>query len=144
VGRIALIITDTGFWVATFDRNDRYHSLAVEKLRVLPALVTTLPVVTETSHLLLRRVGISYVLALLRSHQRGAFSLFTLEDAHIPRVNELMTAYADLPMDFADASLVVLAESLGHGRILTTDQRDFQIYRWQNNRPFQNLLLVQP
>ena len=51
-----------------------------------------------------------------------------------------MTQYADLPMDFADASLVVLAEHLGHGRIVSTDKRDFGAYRWKNRQPFQNLL----
>lgn len=53
----------------------------------------------------------------------------------------LMAVYADLPMDLADASLVVLAEHLGHGRILSTDQRDFHAYRWKQRRPFENLLL---
>ncbi|MFM8330254.1 MAG: hypothetical protein ACKN9T_01045 [Candidatus Methylumidiphilus sp.] len=52
-----------------------------------------------------------------------------------------MRRYADLPMDFADASLVILAEELGHGRILSTDQRDFQAYRWKNHHPFVNLLM---
>jgi predicted nucleic acid-binding protein len=46
-------------------------------------------------------------------------------------------------MDFADASLVVLAEHLGHGRIVSTDQRDFHAYRWKNQQPFQNLLDAQ-
>jgi predicted nucleic acid-binding protein len=45
-------------------------------------------------------------------------------------------------MDLADASLVVLAEELGSGRILSTDQRDFHTYRWKNRRPFHNLLLA--
>jgi predicted nucleic acid-binding protein len=52
-----------------------------------------------------------------------------------------MRRYANLPMDFADASLVVLAENLGHGRILTSDRRDFSIYRWNNTNPFENLLI---
>jgi predicted nucleic acid-binding protein len=52
-----------------------------------------------------------------------------------------MRRYANLPMDFADASLVVLAENLGHGRILTSDRRDFNIYRWNNTNPFENLLI---
>jgi hypothetical protein len=34
-----------------------------------------------------------------------------------------------------------LAEHLGDGRILSTDQRDFGAYRWKQHRPFQNLLL---
>jgi len=53
----------------------------------------------------------------------------------------LMQKYRDLPMDLADASLIVLAEHLGHGRILSTDLRDFNIYRWNNQNPFENLLL---
>ena len=51
-----------------------------------------------------------------------------------------MIQYANLPMDFADASLVILAEHLGHGRIVSTDKRDFGAYRWKNREPFQNLL----
>lgn len=47
-----------------------------------------------------------------------------------------MAKYADLPMDFADASLVLLAEHLCHGRILSTDVRDFRTYRWKQHAPF--------
>jgi predicted nucleic acid-binding protein len=46
-----------------------------------------------------------------------------------------------MPMDFADASLVVLAEHLGHGKIVSTDRRDFGAFRWKNRHPFDNLLL---
>lgn len=52
-----------------------------------------------------------------------------------------MRRYRDLPMDLADASLVVLAEEIGTGRILSTDQRDFGAYRWQDQQPFENLLV---
>ncbi len=41
-------------------------------------------------------------------------------------------------MDYADASLVVLAEELGTTKILTTDRRDFQIYR-AGSKPFEIL-----
>jgi len=46
-----------------------------------------------------------------------------------------------LHYDLADASLVLLAEQLEDGRILSTDRRDFDGYRWKNTRPFTNLLL---
>jgi len=52
-----------------------------------------------------------------------------------------MEKYANLPMDLADASLVILAEHLGHGRILSSDVRDFNVYRWKDNKPFENLFL---
>ena len=71
----------------------------------------------------------------------GAFELFALMDEHVPRILELMRTYRTLPMDLADASLVILAETLGHGRILSTDTRDFGAYRWKNRKPFENLLL---
>ena len=56
-------------------------------------------------------------------------------------MRELFDKYTDLPMDLADASLVILAEELGHGRMLSTDQRDFNTCRWKNHKPFENLLL---
>ena len=33
-----------------------------------------------------------------------------------------------------------MAEHLGHGRILTTDTRDFGAYRWKSRKPFKNVL----
>jgi predicted nucleic acid-binding protein len=76
----------------------------------------------------------------VESAERGAFEIFDLTSAHLPRIKQLMDRYQNLPMDLADASLVILAEELGSGRILSTDQRDFEAYRWKNQKPFHNLL----
>lgn len=54
----------------------------------------------------------------------------------------LIDRYKNLPMDFTDASLVILAEELESGKILSTDQRDFHSYLWKITKPFQNLLDV--
>ena len=62
---------------------------------------------------------------------------------HLPRLSALMRQYQDLPMDLADASLVLVAEELGEGRIVSSDERDFHAYRWKNQHPFTNLLLAQ-
>ena len=40
-----------------------------------------------------------------------------------------MKQYADHPMDLADASLIVAAETLATTRIFTIDRQDFQTYR---------------
>jgi uncharacterized protein len=40
-----------------------------------------------------------------------------------------MAKYQDLPMDFADASVVAAAERLGTRQVFTLD-RDFYIYRF--------------
>jgi len=58
----------------------------------------------------------------------------------LPRISELLTKYADRPMDFADASLVWAAEQTGAREILTTDQ-DFDIYRTRTQHRFERVLL---
>lgn len=138
-----MIIADTGFWVAIFDERDAYHILALQVANKLQEpLITTIPVITEVCYLLQQRRGQHFATALLRSHRRGAFRLFDMTEAHLLRCEELMIQYGNLPMDFADASLVILAEHLGHGRIMSTDKRDFGAYRWKNRQPFQNLLEI--
>jgi hypothetical protein len=138
-----MIIADTGFWLAMANRSDRHHQVAMTAMADLrEKLVTTWPVLTETCHLLQSRLGVPAQLAFVRAVRNGACSVFQLGDGHLPRIEELMAHYADLPMDLADASLVVLAEETGSGRSLSTDQRDFRTYRWKNRRPFRNLLLT--
>jgi uncharacterized protein len=56
----------------------------------------------------------------------------------------LMDKYADLPMDFCDASLVYLATSLKINRIATTDLRDFTVYRLPGNKRFVHVLEQAP
>jgi len=140
-----MVIADTGFWIALANRRDRHHDRANAWLEVLKEpLVTTWPVVAETCHLLLHRLGPESQRRYVMSCAEGAFELFDLRREDTPRVADLMEKYADLPMDLADASLVLLAEHLGHGRIFSTDERDFNAYRWKQREPFENLLLEDP
>ncbi|MBS4095740.1 MAG: PIN domain-containing protein [Sulfuricella sp.] len=137
-----MVIADTGFWVALANRRDVFHGRARAALADLrEPLISTWPVLTETCHLLVNRLDASAQLKFIASFAQGAFVAWGLDSAHAPRLHTLMTGYADLPMDLADASLVLLAEHLGHGRILSTDRRDFNAYRWKEHEPFENLLL---
>ncbi len=136
-----MIIADTGFWLALANGDDRHHDAARRALgRLREPLISTWPVLTETCHLLATRLGAQAAIRFVESAGRGAFQIFQLETAHLSRVVELMEKYRGLPMDLADASLVLLAEELGSGRILSTDTRDFGAYRWKQRKPFQNLL----
>jgi len=137
-----MVIADTGFFLALANRKDHHHALVQERLADLDEpLITTWPVVAETCYLLIERVGARSEQLFLRSFAAGGFDVFDLRREDAPRIADLMEKYADLPMDLADASLVILAEHLGHGRILSTDQRDFHAYRWKQRRPFENLLV---
>jgi predicted nucleic acid-binding protein len=136
-----MIIVDTGFWLALIDQKDTYHETAKQALKKYnELLITTWCVVTETCYLLLTRKGVQAQVTILNSLEQELFTVFNLESHHTPRIIQLMEKYANLPMDLADASLVILAEHLGHGRIFSVDQRDFNTYRWKQNYPFENLL----
>lgn len=71
----------------------------------------------------------------------GAIAVWDIPRLQYASLVDRMHMYSDLPMDLADGSLLLLAEHMGHGRILTSDERDFQAYRWKNKQPFRNLLI---
>jgi len=137
-----MIIADSGFWIALVNPDDKHHQQAVTNLtKINEPLISTYPVITEVCHLLLKRRGNQSMLAFVETYQQEGFQVFQIESIQQKkRLFSLMKKYADLPMDFADASLVLLAEHLGHGRILSTDKRDFHTYRWKNTQPFSNFL----
>ena len=135
-----MVLADTGYWLALANRRDRWHERAVAVgQRLTESLVVTWPVVTETCHLMLSRLGVHAETRFIEQIASNV-ELHELAKAHLGAIQALMEKYADLPMDLADASLVVAATELGDGRILTTDQRDFNAYRWKNTKPFRNLL----
>lgn len=138
-----MIIADTGFWVALFNKRDDLHQQARTcAAQIHEPLITTLPVITEVCYLLQTRCGQKLSVEFVLAQQEGLFQIFALGESELPRIAILMRQYENLPMDFADASLVILAEHLGHGRIVSTDRRDFHTYRWKNHHPFHNLLAV--
>lgn len=47
-----------------------------------------------------------------------------------------MQKYADTPMDFADASLVLLGDSLRVTQVCTLDRRGFATYRMATGKRF--------
>ncbi len=54
----------------------------------------------------------------------------------LKKIKRLMKKYADLPMDFADASIVCLASETGMQNIVTFDKKDFAIYRLPKKKSF--------
>jgi hypothetical protein len=69
----------------------------------------------------------------------GAAGIRIEESTQPPQIlaaAQLMTRYADTPMDFADATLVLIADSLGVTDILTLDRRGFSTYRTAKGKAF--------
>jgi hypothetical protein len=131
----ASLLLDTGPLVALLHGDDREHDRCVETARrqQLP-LLTTWAVVTEAMHLL--RFSPAAQTALLELIQAERISVAPLlADDALP-MKTLMERYADLPMDFADATLVHVANREGLRDIFTLDRRDFAVYRLKGGRSF--------
>ena len=138
---MARVLVDTGAIVALVNRADRHHEAAVAWFRGFRGeLLTTEAVVTETA----------YVLASFPVHQRAALLWFeraraagllrveSIED--YAALSAILERYASLPCDFADASLIALAERTGVTAIATVDQRDFSVYRIKGRKRFRLVL----
>ena len=128
------VLLDTGVIVALLDRGERFHAKCVEAVAGLERpLATCEAVIAESCYLLRNVTGAAD--AVLANVETGAFQIPLVLAQSAGPVRRLMRRYRDVPIDFADACLVHLAEVLGTGEILTLD-RDFVIYRWGRNRTF--------
>jgi predicted nucleic acid-binding protein len=132
---VAEALVDTGAILALLDRDDRWHGSCVEAFRSLRLpLLTSTAVLTETFHLVgdkTREVAAAWT--FIRS---GAVTVAPIDDDDLPSLHGLMTRYRDRPMDFADATLVHLAQRHSLATILTVDHNDFETYRIDGRRRF--------
>lgn len=126
-----MILMDTGPLVALFDPADGDHERCVKQLMVIEEpLCTTVPVLTEAFHLL--NPGSIGSQRLMDFIAGGGLEVRYLDAVGLNRAFVLMVRYADHPMDLADASLVVLAETLRLRKMFTLDRDDFTTYRIQH------------
>jgi predicted nucleic acid-binding protein len=129
------LILDTGALVSLLDRSQKRHEAFARFFAGWDRpVVSTEAVLTEATHLL----------GGLKGGRQACIDFFLSEGAllvpatkgSLRRARDLVKQYADLPMDYADATLVVLAEELGTNVVFTTDRRDFSVYRIKGRRHF--------
>ena len=121
-------LIDTGAIVALVDADDSWHVRCREVFRALRLpLATTAAVLAEVFHLL--DTHPREVDAAWRFIRSGAVTLLPITDADAADLDRLMKQYHDRPMDFADATLVCLAERESLSTIFTIDHNDFETYR---------------
>lgn len=129
------LLLDTGALVSLLDRSQSRHREFVRFFSDWTAtVVSTEAVLTEATHLLGRVPGGRR--ACLDFFLSGGAILVPASTASLRRSRELIERYADLPMDYADATLVCLAEELDTNLVLTTDRRHFAVYRLGARRRF--------
>ena len=129
------LLLDTGGLVSLLDRGQSGHADFTAFFNGWTGpVVTSEAVLTEATHLLRRGHGGAD--ACLAFVLNGGAVVVPSTTSSLGRCRALMRRYDDLPMDFADATLVVLAEELQTDLVCTTDQRDFQVYRIGGNKRF--------
>jgi predicted nucleic acid-binding protein len=124
------ILADTGAVFGALDQDDAWH----ERLRSWLATTNQtllLPVTTlaEITYLLGSRVGPAAEERFVRGLVAREHLIEPLENEDCRRAADLMTAYADLPLGFVDATVVAVAERLGARELFTTDRRHFSVVR---------------
>jgi predicted nucleic acid-binding protein len=130
------LLLDTGAFVALVDRDERAHTDCVSALESWHGpIVTTEAVLTETLYLVgpqwrAQRTSLEFIL-------RGAFHLVPSSPASLKRVSALMEKYRNVPMDFADATIVALGEELETDWVFTLDRRGFSTFRLGRRKTFQ-------
>lgn len=133
-------LVDTGPLVAYLDARDPSHTEVAACLDAFSGtLATTSAVITEAMHLLAgNRDGPRTLAEFVAASGMEVYDLCRPPELHA--AVKLMEKYADTPMDFADATLVLLGEGLKLPEILTLDRRGFSTYRTRQRRGFRLVL----
>jgi len=136
------ILIDAGPLIALFDSSDKYHRSTCEFLKKHPyRYISTIAVFTEVSHMLDFNTN-----ALRDFYEWIMYKGVIISDINqndMLRLLELTEKYSDIPMDFADATLVITAEKTGIREIISLD-RDFDIYRLPGKEQIRNVYRPAP
>lgn len=133
-------LLDTGPLVAYLDASDRSHAAVSDPLGDFSGrLHTTSAVVTEAMHFVAPSPGGPALLVEFLTVGNVAVSDFS-QQSDLRDAVSLMEKYRDTPMDYADATLILLAEQLGILEIVTLDRRGFSTYRTRRGEAFVQVL----
>jgi len=133
-------LLDAGPLIAALYRGDPAHDKCAEAFRSFSGvLITTGAVVTEAMHFLARLPdGPSALVGMLDDADVEIRDCFA--EGRLRAAAALMKKYADVPMDFADATLALVAEDTGIADVLTLDRRGFRAYRFRGAKKFRLVL----
>jgi len=131
------IILYTGPLVALLYRRELYHQWSVRQAAELPRPFYCCEAVLTEAHFLLASIPMG-TRRLVELVARGGIDFSFSYAEHADHVGELMMRYADVPMSFADACLVCMAEQTDSA-IVTFDS-DFRVYRKHRDQALQVIM----
>jgi hypothetical protein len=124
------ILVDTSALLAYAFRRDANHRRASDFFRQLidePRLVPV-PILTELFYMTTVRINYARAVQVFATTQ-AAFQIESLTEHDMTRMQDIMTRYTDAELDFADTSIMAIAERLNITRICTFDRRDFSLVK---------------
>lgn len=131
------ILLDTGPMVALFDFSDQYHQRAIDFLsKTQTSFITSEACITEVMYLL--SFSQEAQGDFLRWIMAGAVKVPELSLQSRILIVDRFEKYKDLPMDYADGTLISLAKTLGIKDVFTFDS-DFEVYRIDGRKKFKIL-----
>ena len=133
-------LVDTGPLVAYLDAREREHARIAARLDAFRGrLVTSSAVITEAMYFLAGSTNGPGLLASFVAAS-GLEVYDVCQPADLEDAAALIAKYADTPMDFADATLLLLAEHVPIGDIVTLDRRGFSAYRTRKGKSLRLVL----
>lgn len=135
-----MILVDTSGLLAAFFPDQRHHEAAARVLLERDGPFVLSPfVLAELDYLIAKLAGAEAELALLDEVATGAYRLAEFSAGDVALARKVIGEYAELGIGLADASLIVLSESLGVRDLLTLDERHFRAIRGPGGKPFRIL-----
>ncbi len=122
-----VITADSSAIYGFFNEGDEHHIRIKEVFAQEDTILLPTAILAEIAYLLESRIGTRALEVFLKSIEYRTFLLVGSEP-DIRRIRELVTKYDDLPLGFADAAVITLAER-ENGRVATIDYRHFSVVK---------------
>lgn len=124
------VIVDSSFFFSLTYTRDKYHRDCVHLARSLSEqFIIPVAVIPEVAFLLSNRLGHHIMREFIRQLSYSSWQIENLVGGDLDRAGELLNIYRDAKLDFADVTIIAMAERLGVDTILTLDRRDFRLVR---------------
>jgi predicted nucleic acid-binding protein len=131
-------IADTGFVVAFLNARDTHHAWALDLAeQVTTPLITCEAVLTEAAYLL------NQPALVLETLSSGLLALDFDLNANREQLVVLAERFSDQSPDLCDLCVVRMSELHPEHSVLTTDRKDFSVYRRNRNQVIRTIFPIE-
>ncbi|MCB8945820.1 MAG: PIN domain-containing protein [Ardenticatenaceae bacterium] len=124
------VMVDASFLVSLISAKELHHAACVQVAQGLNShLIVPITVIPEAAHLIAKRISHRAMRVFLSKLRNPQWRIENVTPADFERTVDILEMYQDAQLDFADGTIVAIAERTGVDTILTLDRRDFYMIR---------------